>query len=708
MNQLDPTPRRHSRSPHRPRAPRRERRLLVDQLEGRQLLASALVASSAPLAALPVEGKSFTGVVAKFTDADKNTDLTQYSAVINWGDGHTSTGTISADATAGFDVAGTHTYALKGVYRIAVKIDDKDGASATANTSNIVTDAALTATSVGITATKGMALKNVVVANFTDANPQGRLAGYVATIAWGDGTSSAGTVVAKPGGGFKVLGSHTYNKIGAFTVGVSIRDGGAGPVATQAYAMENLISDGKVAADHTNSTLVNPWGLVASTTSPFWDTNNGSGNSILFDGAGNQITAIPQVVVPPPTGAGGASAPTGIVFNNTAANPTAFLVSNGTASAPAVFIFATEDGTIAGWNPGISSNNTAPSTQSFFGVDNSASGAVYKGLAEMTIPAGSALATGPYLFATNFHSGQIDVFDQNFHAATLPAGAFHDPLIPAGYAPFGIQALNGNIYVTYALQDANKHDDVAGAGHGYVDVFNANGYLIQRLGGPGAQPELNSPWGMTMAPQGFGKFSGDILVGNFGDSHVNAFNPTTGAFLGQLVNAQNQPLVLDGGLAFSKGLWGLAFGNGGAAGPKTTLFFTSGINGEADGLFGSVTPVTISTTAAASTANVKAPAAAPASATGGSSSTGASSPGGSSGGGVSDWVVVSTAASPAEHASDVAEARRGHPIITHRPIRHPRPHPIRGHRPLPISMPTPQPQPQPTPEPPMSPMPPIY
>src|SRR5262249_6075640 len=158
-------------------------------------------------------------------------------------------------------------------------------------------------------------------------------------------------------------------------------------------------------------------------------------------------------------------------------------------------------------NPAVPTTTSGLSTQGIIAVDNSAAGAVYKGLALLNVPAGNILPAGEYLFATSFHAGTIDVFDQNFHAATLPAGALHDPKLPPGYAPFAIAALNGNIYVPYALQDADKHDDVAGAGHGFVDVYNANGSLIQRIGGAGVQTELNSPWGLTMAPANFGKFS---------------------------------------------------------------------------------------------------------------------------------------------------------------------------------------------------------
>lgn len=568
----------------------RKQRPNLDQLEARQLL--ALTPISVHIAPPPVAGTQFTAVVGKFTDPDGNTDPTKYTATITWNTGKTTAGTVTVDPGGGFDVNGTFTYGASGAIRLAVKVDDTDGDTVTWKSTNVIGHAPINAAGVAIHATKGQVLKNVVVATFTDGNANIALGALAASINWGDGHSSVGTVVKVQNGGFQVEGTHTYANAGNFSVKVAIHDGGPNGIASKFYVQSNLISDGKVAADRTDANLVNPWGIVASSGSPWWDANNGTGTSELFDGPGNPSAGLPKVTIPAPT-AGDTSAPTGIVFNNTTANPNTFVVHNtdNSKSGASVFLFATEDGTIAGWSPTVSSNNTTPSTQAFIGVDNSAAGAIYKGLALMTVPAGTLLPAGEYAFATNFHSGNIDVFDSGFHAVTLPAGAFQDPTLPAGYAPFGIQSLNGNIYVTYAKQDGDKHDDVAGAGHGYVDVYNPAGYLIQRLGGPGVQNELNSPWGITQAPADFGKFSNDILVGNFGDSHLSAFNPTTGAFVGQLNNATGQPVVLTGGLPGpnTKGLWGIGFGNGGNSGATNVLYFASGINAEADGMFGSLT-----------------------------------------------------------------------------------------------------------------------
>ncbi|MDQ2942237.1 MAG: TIGR03118 family protein [Candidatus Dormibacteraeota bacterium] len=336
------------------------------------------------------------------------------------------------------------------------------------------------------------------------------------------------------------------------------------PAAADAdgYLQTNLVSDlSTTSPRHIDTHLVNPWGLVAGPATPWWVADNGTGVSTLYDGDGTALSLV--VTVPLPNGTAEHSAPTGIVFNG----GTDFKVSKGTKSGPSRFIFATEDGTISGWNP------TVDLHLAVLKVDNSGSGAVYKGLAI------GSTGAGTFLYAANFHAGTVDVFDKNFAPATL-AGKFKDSRIPKGYAPFGIQNLEGKLYVTYALQNAEKHDDVAGPGHGFVDVYGTNGVLLRRLIRHG---RLNSPWGLALAPsQGFGEFSGDLLVGNFGDGRINAYD-LEGDFDGTLKQA-GQPIVVSG-------LWALAFGNGGAAGPTTTLFFTAGIDEERHGLFGSIEAV---------------------------------------------------------------------------------------------------------------------
>jgi len=320
------------------------------------------------------------------------------------------------------------------------------------------------------------------------------------------------------------------------------------------YEQHNLVSDGAVPADLVDAALVNAWGLVASGTSPWWVADNGADLSTLYNGNTGAKQAL-TVSVP--------GAPTGVVFNG----GTGFAVSNGTATAPARFIFATEEGTILGWSPAVAL------TQAVVAVDNSAGGAVYKGLAIASTGAGDRL------YAANFHAGTVDVFDAGFHPVSA---GFSDVALPSGYAPFGIRNLGGTIYVTYALQDADKKDDVAGVGHGFVNAFDTDGHLLRRVASRG---RLNSPWGLALAPPDFGQFGGNLLVGNFGDGHINAFDlqrfEANGELQerGQLHAANGPPVTIDG-------LWALAFGNGASAGPTNALFFTAGPFDEEHGLFG--------------------------------------------------------------------------------------------------------------------------
>jgi uncharacterized protein (TIGR03118 family) len=226
------------------------------------------------------------------------------------------------------------------------------------------------------------------------------------------------------------------------------------------------------------------------------------------------------------------------------------------------FIFATEDGTISGWSSG---------TQAELKVDNSASGAIYKGLA-LGVSGGNN-----FLYATDFHNGKIDAFDKNF-APVQMAGKFQVPKLPAGYAPFGIENINGTLFVTYAKQDADKVDDVQGAKLGYVVEFSTDGQFIKTLVAKGP---LNAPWGIQMAPANFGQFSNDLLIGNFGDGRVNAFDPQTGKLVGSLTNDSGKPLEISG-------LWGLNFGNGAGSGPSNALYFSAGPDDEAHGLYGNL------------------------------------------------------------------------------------------------------------------------
>lgn len=327
--------------------------------------------------------------------------------------------------------------------------------------------------------------------------------------------------------------------------------------AQNAYLQHNLVSDIPGLADVTDPNLVNPWGISFTATSPFWIADNGTGLSTLYNSTGMIIPLV--VTIPPPAGQSGPSAPTGTIANSVAG----FF---GTGTATASFLFSTEDGTISAWSGG---------SAAVLKVDYSTSNAVFKGLAN------GSVGSSNYLYATDFHNAQVDVFNTNYSQVTL-AGSFSDPGIPADYAPFGIQNINGQLYVTYALQDADKHDDVGGPGNGYVDIFDTSGNLIRRFAAQGA---LNSPWGVALAPVGFGPFAGDVLIGNFGDGRINAFDPISGDWLGALNNSNGVPFSVPG-------LWAIAFGNGHSGGDAHTLYFTAGINGESDGLFGSIAAIT--------------------------------------------------------------------------------------------------------------------
>jgi uncharacterized protein (TIGR03118 family) len=326
----------------------------------------------------------------------------------------------------------------------------------------------------------------------------------------------------------------------------------------------DLVSDGAVPAAHVDPNLKNPWGLAAAPTGPWWVADNATNKSTLYIADG---TPLPLVVDVP-------NAPTGLVFNG----GNAFIVSDGAGhSGPARFIFAGEDGTIRAWSPMVPPPVPPAlfSTQTFevySGVDE---GVVYKGLAIATNSAGRTR-----LYATDFHNGEVEVFDDTFTELDIE-GDFEDPKLPAGYAPFGIQALNGSIFVTYAKQDEDAEDDVAGQGFGFVDQYDLDGNFIRRVAQHG---QLNAPWGLAIAPASWGKFAGHLLVGNFGDGTINAFKPTPQGdynFAGTLRDASHKPIVIDG-------LWAIAPGGGGpmAHGSSDDLYFTAGINDEADGLFG--------------------------------------------------------------------------------------------------------------------------
>ena len=336
-----------------------------------------------------------------------------------------------------------------------------------------------------------------------------------------------------------------------------------------AFVQTNLVSNLPGLARVQDVNLKNPWGIVHGPATPWWVSDNNGNVSTLYDGNGTPFppTPGPLVVNIPAPGAATGGTPTGVVFNGVS---TDFMVSDGTKSGSSRFIFATEDGTIAGWSPAVNL------TRAFIAVDRSQmpsalEGAVYKGLAI------AQTAGGQMLYAANFRAGTVDVFDSSFNPVHVP-GAFRDRRIPAGYAPFGIQEINGRVLVSYAKQNPARHDDLSGPGRGFVDVFSTTGSLLKRLIRRGA---LDSPWGLAIAPKGFGDHGGQLLVGNFGNGRVNAYDMRSGEFEGALRLPDGKPVQVDG-------LWGIGFGNGSAAGPATTLFFGAGINGEQDGLFGSL------------------------------------------------------------------------------------------------------------------------
>jgi uncharacterized protein (TIGR03118 family) len=331
----------------------------------------------------------------------------------------------------------------------------------------------------------------------------------------------------------------------------------------QSFVATNLVSDTNASSNpyasaNVDANLVNGWGIAFNPTGFVWVADAGTSMSTLYDGNG-----VPQsLIVAIPAGTAGAAHPTGIVFNST----TGFQVTQAGVTGASPFIFSSIAGTISGWSPSV--NRTSSITM----FDGAAQGKSYRGLAIATQGANT------FIYATDFHNAAVDVFDSTFAPVTI-AGAFVDANLPAGYAPFGIQAIGNQLYVSYAKQDAAGVFQVTGAGLGAVDIFDTSGTLVKRLILPGGA--LNAAWGMAMAPASFGPFSNDLLVGNFGDGKINAFDPTTGALLGSLTLPNGVPIAIDG-------LWGIAFGNGIDSQPTTTLFYAAGPASETHGVYGRI------------------------------------------------------------------------------------------------------------------------
>ncbi|MBS0455605.1 MAG: TIGR03118 family protein [Proteobacteria bacterium] len=338
---------------------------------------------------------------------------------------------------------------------------------------------------------------------------------------------------------------------------------GMGTVTGQSFAATVLVSDLPAAnSQYSNSNadthLINAWGVAFNPKGFVWVTNNGTSTSTLYDGNG-----VPQsLVVSIPAGAAGSALPTGIVFNG----HQDFMVTLSGAAGASAFIFAGQGGTLSGWSPGVDM------THAITVFDGSGAGAIYTGLA-IASQGGTDM-----LYAADFHHATVDMFDSSFKKVTI-AGSFVDPAIPSGYAPFGIQAIGDLIYVSYARQDAQALNAVAGAGLGAVDAFDTAGNLVRRVVAPGGP--LDQPWGMAMAPASFGPFSNALLIGNSGSGTIGAFNPVTGAFMGTLSTSSGSPITIDG-------LRGIAFGNGLNNQPTNTLFFAAGPGGGTHGTYGRI------------------------------------------------------------------------------------------------------------------------
>jgi uncharacterized protein (TIGR03118 family) len=362
------------------------------------------------------------------------------------------------------------------------------------------------------------------------------------------------------------LGIGLYACGGGYNDGAAMAGGSpaavvvAAPVLAGQFLATSLVVDtpatpgySSEATRQTDPRLVNGWGVAFNPTGFVWVANNGSNTSTLYDGNG----VLQSLVVALPDGA----KPTGIVFNASAD----FKVAQAGLSGTASFIFAGEGGQIAGWSPGVDRTHTVTL------ADNHAGGAVYKGLAI------GSVGTVNYLYAADFHNRRIDVFDASYKKATL-AGSFTDPALPSGYAPFNVQALGGKLYVTYALVATSGDDEQTGAGFGIVDQFDMAGTFLRRVA---SGSMMNAPWGMALAPTGFGAASGMLLIGNFGDGKINVFDPVSAEFKGALNKADGTPVVIPG-------LWGIAFGNGVQNQALNTLYFAAGPGGEAHGAYGRI------------------------------------------------------------------------------------------------------------------------
>lgn len=345
--------------------------------------------------------------------------------------------------------------------------------------------------------------------------------------------------------------------LAAVTIGCG---SGGGRARHEEFSVRYLVADPAFAAatpEHVDADLINGWGLAPNPAGAWWVSAADSSKSLVYDEDG--VSPFGPVDVP--------GNPTGIVFNAGGGFP----VTDGTTTAPSTFLMASEDGTISGWNSGVPA--PSPSTTAFVVIDRSSAGASYKGLAILE----------SRIYATDFHNARVEVFDDSFAQLALPGTAFQPPTGGSGYAPFGIQAIEGQIFVTWALQDAAGDEEVTGPGLGFVEAYDADGNFLFEVARHGG---LNAPWGLALAPStGFGDRSGQLLVGNFGDGRIFGFKRAGSSnqfvSVGPLLDTDRQPIEIDG-------LWGIAFGVGGATGPTSTLFFAAGPEDESQGLFGRI------------------------------------------------------------------------------------------------------------------------
>ena len=424
---------------------------------------------------------------------------------------------------------------------------------------------------------------NPTVATFTDTDSTAVASDFTATINWGDSATSVGTIAEEASNVFTVTGVHTYTTTtGPFDIIVTIKDSNGTLYATNAFNQANLVSSVAGNAGVTDANLINPWGMSSSSSSPIWVSDQGTAVSTLYNPNGTPIKQALTVTIP---SAGVPSGPTGQVHNSDTTATDFTIPGPSSTTVPSIFLFANLNGTIAGWNPGSNGGSGSALTAA------TVSGAVFTGLAQASVTVGSA--TTFYLYATDFTgthgTNGIVVLDPTFANVSggVFAGKFADPSAVSGYLPYNIALLNGDLYVAYA-----QPSGIVTTGGGYIDEFDTSGNFINRVFTDTAGTDLKGPWGMAIAPSGFGAFGGDLLVGSFGNATATSGNGTISAIT--LPTAPSTPGTFAGsistpnGTTSNAGVWSLLFGNGGSGGTSGTLYFSAGISGQTQGLIGSL------------------------------------------------------------------------------------------------------------------------